>query len=500
MAVVKRAFEAPGEGEHEESMIEGSGSSSSSSGDRRPGEAVEVPMDEDKPPPAAAQVPKMLKTPYTPTAREVEEHEATHLPYQPWCKHCIQGKAPNRAHRTSKRDSSEKDGVPVVVMDYMFMSSKDQDKMSPILVMKDMKSKHIFAHVVSRKGTSNAWIVKKLADDLDSLGYGWTKVIIRSDQEYSIVDVKNKLRLARWSEFEKIVRQVTEQRTAKTDVIREDLGPVTILEESPVAESSSNGAAENAIRHVQGQFRTLKAQLEGKLGGKLPITHPVWTWLMEWSALTISRYHIDKKDGLTAYQRSSGKTCLTAIASFGERVMYRVLDNKHVLDKHEGRYKTGIWLGLIARTDESLIGTEAGVVKASAVKRLGEDSKWLMEEVQKVCGCPWKPVPTVEGDHIPIHTSGDGLGIPLEDEDTRIMVDMPESQAECRTEAQEEQQQQEQVRDLKVTQRLIHKYGPTPGCPRLPKNSGTCGRQNGAHRRMPETNQETHGRGSWWAT
>ena len=462
MAVVKRAFEAPAEGEHQDEMME-EGSSSSSSGSGRPEEAARTPQDEEKPTTAAAQIPKMLKTPYSPTAKEVEEHEATHLPYQPWCPHCIQGKAPNRAHRKSARDQVEKDGVPVVVMDYMFMSSKEQDKMSPILVMKDMKSKHVFAHVVSRKGTSNAWIVKRLTEDLDSLGYGWTKVIIRSDQEYSIVDVKNQLRLARWTEFEKIIRQVTEQRRAKTEVVREDLGPVTILEESPVAESSSNGAAENAIRHVQGQFRTLKSQLEGKLGGKLPITHPVWTWLMEWAALTISRYHISK-DGLTAYQRHSGKTCLAAIANFGEKVMYRVLDNKHVLDKHEGRYKTGIWLGLISRTDESLIGTEAGVVKAAAVKRLGEDSKWSLSDVQKVCGCPWKPVPAVEGDHVPIFIRSDGTGIPLEDEDTRIEVDMPETQAECTSEAQMEMQKQELIRDLKVTQRLVHKYGPTPGC------------------------------------
>ena len=37
---------------------------------------------------------------------------------------------------------------------------------------------------------------------------------------------------------------------------------VTMLQESPVAESSSNGGAENAIRHVQGHFRNLKAMLD----------------------------------------------------------------------------------------------------------------------------------------------------------------------------------------------------------------------------------------------
>eukprot|EP00973_Karenia_brevis_P009811 1326112-Karenia_brevis.AAC.1 len=143
--------------------------------------------------------------------------------------------------------------------------------MSPILVVKDMKSKSIFAHAVSRKGTSNKWVVKKLVDDLDSLGYGWTKVVIRSDQEPALVDVKEDLRRARWEEFEHVMEQVEATRKARTEIIKQELGPVTLLQESPVSESQSNGAAENAIRHVQGQFRTLKSFLEDNIKEKIPI-------------------------------------------------------------------------------------------------------------------------------------------------------------------------------------------------------------------------------------
>ena len=112
-----------------------------------------------------AQGAKILKTPIQPTPKEIAEHEATHLPYQPWCKYCVQGKATNRKHNASRRLETEKDGVPQIVMDYMFLSNKDKDKVSPILVIKDMKSKSILAQAVPRKSTSGGWIVKKSIED-----------------------------------------------------------------------------------------------------------------------------------------------------------------------------------------------------------------------------------------------------------------------------------------------------------------------------------------------
>ena len=120
-----------------------------------------------------AQRPHVWRVPVQPTDRERELHEATHLPFQPWCEFCIQGKSPNRKHLSDQRDAEEKEeAIPTVAMDYMFLSAQDQDKMSPVLVTRDTKSKTLFAHAVSRKGASDQWIVKRLTEDLDSLGCG----------------------------------------------------------------------------------------------------------------------------------------------------------------------------------------------------------------------------------------------------------------------------------------------------------------------------------------
>ena len=63
------------------------------------------------------QVPRTWTVPKQPTPQEIEEHNIAHLPYQPWCKYCVQGKAPNHKHQKVNRNPEEGDGVPHVVMD-----------------------------------------------------------------------------------------------------------------------------------------------------------------------------------------------------------------------------------------------------------------------------------------------------------------------------------------------------------------------------------------------
>ena len=42
--------------------------------------------------------PKTLETPKTRTSAEREAHDATHSPYQPWCRACVRGRGRNCQH------------------------------------------------------------------------------------------------------------------------------------------------------------------------------------------------------------------------------------------------------------------------------------------------------------------------------------------------------------------------------------------------------------------
>ena len=241
--------------------------SGSSQEDSAGAQEEETAANEVPPPPVQRyERPRQRARPDAPTAQQRAEHNVNHLPYRAWCTWCVQGKAPNCAHRRVNRSEEAVDlSIPRVSMDYMFISNTATDKMTPILVVKDWRNKAIFAHAVPRKGGGDKWIVKRLVEDLDGLGYGGMKISIRSDQEVGIVDLKNQVRRERWKEFQAIIEEVASQRKDETVVVKADMGPVTVMEESAVSESSSNGMVENAIRHVRGHFRTTKAYLEDML-------------------------------------------------------------------------------------------------------------------------------------------------------------------------------------------------------------------------------------------
>ena len=78
---------------------------------------------------------------------------------------------------------------------------------------------------------------------------GHTKIILKSDQEPAIIDLKNKFR--------------------STGLVR------VAMEESPVGDSQSGGSIENAIKQVQGMCRTYKLAIESKIKGEIPEDHPI---------------------------------------------------------------------------------------------------------------------------------------------------------------------------------------------------------------------------------
>lgn len=66
-------------------------------------------------------VPRQPSLPACPTVQERRAHEATHLPYRPWCAECVQGRARGKPHVRNKEPLNE-EVVPRVLMDYFFPS------------------------------------------------------------------------------------------------------------------------------------------------------------------------------------------------------------------------------------------------------------------------------------------------------------------------------------------------------------------------------------------
>ena len=103
------------------------------------------------------------------------------------------GKARASAHKVGK-DTADRE-KPLVAMDYTFFKTCEQEKQTPVLVVKDTKYKAYFAYCVPRKGAADDWIVSAVVKDIERLGH--TDIVLKSDGENAIKELQEKIRRRR---------------------------------------------------------------------------------------------------------------------------------------------------------------------------------------------------------------------------------------------------------------------------------------------------------------
>jgi len=189
----------------------------------------------------------------------------------------------------------------------MSRSDEDDERLRPILVVKDKRTQMVAATFVDSKGAT-PYAVKFAAAFLKNLGY--RKVVLKSDGEHSIMALK--------------------EAAAREAAIE------SVPEEPPPGGHQANGLVENAIREVKRQIRVLRSALEEKVGMVLPDEDPMLAWLPRQAADLLNRY---KKgtDGRTPEVRPIGKHWRKPAIAFGERLYFREV-GKGTRVLKEGRY------------------------------------------------------------------------------------------------------------------------------------------------------------------
>ena len=155
---------------------------------------------------------RMKKTSKQPSQREREEHERTHLPFQDWCTHCIKAKSRNDPHKREidvmKDEELRDNAISTVSFDYSYFNdklrkmtkeeysealSKGEKMNRPMIVVEDRETGAIVAHMCSPKGPGDKWIVRRIGKDLEEMGYGGARIILKCDQENPIAAVQQEV-------------------------------------------------------------------------------------------------------------------------------------------------------------------------------------------------------------------------------------------------------------------------------------------------------------------
>ena len=265
------------------------------------------------------------------------------------------------------------------------MSTLDQPLVT-ILMAKERESKMCMATMVPMKGGSIEFPARRVLAYLKEIGLESSDVVFKSDQENAIGDLLNNIAKRR-SALSKIEK--ADERTDHEDSGVVPAGPRTVHEASPVGSSQSNGFIERAIQDEEGQIRTIKSDLESRIGTKIPSSHDIVPWLIEYAAVLINRGQVGA-DGRTAYERLKGKKVGLPGLQFGERILWKSnVPSYKRRDKMDTDWSEGIFLGQRSVSGEYLVGSTLGVFRPRTVRRIPLEQRWI-DNLSMINCLPWK--------------------------------------------------------------------------------------------------------------
>ena len=166
---------------------------------------------------------KEVVDPRRPSEREVKEHNLHHLPYRNWCKICVQAKGKDNDHRKS---TQEERGLSEYSFDYCFPGDELGCKLT-VLVGRERVTGMYSGTAVPMKGSMGQFVIDKVMDTIDEVGDTDQQIIMKTDQEPS-------------------------SATLVDDIVKAREDGRTLVEQSPVQSSGSNGVVERAAQGVDG--------------------------------------------------------------------------------------------------------------------------------------------------------------------------------------------------------------------------------------------------------
>lgn len=124
-----------------------------------------------------------------------------------------------------------------------------------------------------------------------------------------------------------------------------------------------------------------------KYNEKLSVSHKLLAWAIRHAGWILNRFQVHA-DGMTSYRRLKGVNYRGEVVEFAECVWARIPGRTRT-DKLEPRWTAGVWVGKVESSDEHLVGTSTGIVRARSIMRRPEPERWDQEIYRSMVGRPW---------------------------------------------------------------------------------------------------------------
>ena len=252
--------------------------------------------------PEEIQPARSIRTPVMPSEQELAEHRSNgHLPYRDWCPDCVEAFGREWPHKSTHGSGART--IPLISCDYLYITERgvlakeelqedEEIRALKALVLFCGATKTIFAHAVPKKGLDQeGYVIEQIKQDVLWLGH--PAVIIRGDNEPALVQV-----------------------IAAASAALRSAGVSSADEGSVPYDPQTNGAAENAVKLLKGTLRSNQLGLERQIKARVPIDHPILTWLVPYAA-QVRTMRVRGNDGHTAQQRARGSESATRLLPFG---------------------------------------------------------------------------------------------------------------------------------------------------------------------------------------
>ena len=299
------------------------------------------------------EVPRIPKIPDDPMV--VELHQATHLPFQPWCSACVATRSKSDHHQELEDRDREELPCSVVSFDYGYTAGGNG---KTFLVAADKHTKMVLTVPTTHKGGK---MRIHLATELSrfALHCNPLQTVLQTDQE-----------------------PATKQLLSDATTVLTKAGCKVTKRFAQVGDHEAQGRVERQVQTLRNLGMCLIAHLEDQVKGKIRETSPVVDWAYKHAAFLKNMYMVDGRTRMTPWEALTGRRYTSKVAIFGEIVFAQIKALKG-----QPTWQKAVWLTKDMVSDSHLVGTAQGVIRTRCIRRIPD--RFSLQHILAMRGAPW---------------------------------------------------------------------------------------------------------------